>query len=130
MAAVRGRQPLLARRNRPPRRALYRLRESLLADEPTSEGHLSANSKPSPTRSHQFQMTISTSGRSPSPLSEALVEGVARKGGVWRCLQGTTDAMEALEAKALRQVNKSFAQPEIYSGFDGLNTSHLDLGRG
>ena len=113
MAAVRGRQPLLARRNRPPRRALYRLRESLLADEPTSEGHLSANSKPSPTRSHQFQMTISTSGRSPSPLSEALVEGVASRRNIRRSLPRSADTLFARETISFHQINIAVAQPKL-----------------
>ena len=53
----------------------------------------------------QFQMTISTSGRSPSPLSEALVEGVASRRNMRRSLPRSADTLFAREAKSFHQIN-------------------------
>ena len=75
--------------------------------------HLSANSKRSPTRSHQFQMTISTSGRSPSPLSEALIEGVASRRNIRRSLPRSADTLFARETISFHQINIAVAQPKL-----------------
>jgi hypothetical protein len=86
--------------------------------------HLSANSKRSPTRSHQFQMTISTSGRSPSPLSEALVEGVASRRNIRRSLPRSADTLFARETISFHQINIAVAQPKLIAGCRRLKRFH------
>ena len=72
----------------------------------------------------QFQMTISTSGRSPSPLSEALVEGVASRRNMRRSLPRSADTLFAREAKSFHQINIAVAQPKLIAGCRRLKRFH------
>jgi len=58
-------------------------------------------------------MTISTSGRSPSPLSEALVEGVASRRNIRRSLPRSADTLFARETISFHQINIAVAQPKL-----------------
>ena len=120
MAAVRGRQPLLARRNRPRIASVNRFSRT----NQLPRAHLSANSKRSPTRSHSISNDDIYFRPKPLTTVRSTRRRCCQQGNMRRSLPRSADTLFARETKSFHQINIAVAQPKLIAGCRRLKRFH------